>query len=78
MTTGFGHSHITDGHDQSGFIGMFENKVCLETLAEKVPGEKVPGEKMPGEKVPGEGDNNKGPVFRAFHCVVCSPLPIDN
>lgn len=68
MTSGYDHSHIIDGHDQSGFIGMSENEVCLERLAEK----------MPGEKVPGEGDNSKGPVFRASHCVVCSPLPMDN
>lgn len=68
MTSGFDHIHIIDGHEQRCFLGMFENEVCLERLAEK----------MPDEKVPGERENNERPVFRVFYCVVCPPLSINN
>lgn len=32
MTTGFDHIHVTDGHEQSCFIEMFENEVWRDLL----------------------------------------------
>lgn len=35
MTTGFDHIHIIGGFEESCFLLMFENEVCLEQFAEK-------------------------------------------